>query len=122
MPVALATSRCPPGTITRGAANAALRVVVAPDAVTYTSSRPFASASTELAFAISTYSSEAEAPPVTTSATTNPLDGGQAATAAANPGGWAAAMEADATMNDTSRTKTPRGAGIRHLRRPFRRE
>jgi hypothetical protein len=73
------------------------------------------------ALEISTYSSEADAPPVTTSATTKPAEGGHETAAETSPGGSAAANDADEIRNETSRAKTPRGTGIRHLGRPLRR-
>jgi hypothetical protein len=122
MPAAFATSRCCPGERILGDAKLALRVTVAPEADAYTSSQPPRSAVAGPALAISTYSSEAEAPPVMTSATTNPPDGGQATAAVARHGGRVAELAAHVTRKATSRAKTPRGAGIPHLRRPLRRE
>jgi hypothetical protein len=67
---------CCPGASGNGDAKLVLRVMVDPEAVTYTSSRPFRSTGSEAALAISMYSSEADAPPVTTSARTGPVAGG----------------------------------------------
>src|SRR5664280_2672446 len=67
------------------------------------------------------YSSEADEPPVTTSAITSPSERGQAA-AAACPGERAAAVIAVTARTGASTAKTPRGAPIRHLKRPLRRE
>jgi hypothetical protein len=73
----LATSRCRPGSSGSGEAKSAFRVVVPPAAVTYSSSHPPRSAEVGPAFDISTYSSDADVPPVTTSASSNWDDEGQ---------------------------------------------
>ena len=73
-------------------AHDAFRVTVLPVLVTYATSRPARSIGLDAAFVSSTYSSDAEAPPVTTSATSSPVDAGHATTACAEtpPGATAA--------------------------------
>src|SRR4051794_39797058 len=61
----------------------AFLVTVAPELVTYATSSPARSTLIGPALASSTYSSEADVPPVTTSATSNPVDGGHVTAAAA---------------------------------------
>ena len=84
-PSAFASSTWRPGSTGSDPVHAALRVTVVPELVTYTTSRPTRSAVAADALYSSTHSSDAEAPPVTTSAMTRPVDVGQL-TAAARPG------------------------------------
>ena len=58
-------------------------MTVLPLLVTYATSRPARSTAVADAFVSSTYSSDADAPPVTTSATRSPLEGGHATAACA---------------------------------------
>jgi hypothetical protein len=76
MPAELASRTCWPGASDSDEVKFAFRVTVDPDEVTYTNSSPSRSWGVEATLAISTYSSEAETPPVTTSATTIPVEGG----------------------------------------------
>src|SRR3954466_1797502 len=96
---------CYPGPTVRVVVQDALRVTVVPELVTYATSRPFRSAEDEPRFASSTYSSDAAPPPVTISATTRPVDGGQLTAAAGPmrarraPGGDAATPSSRTTRN-----------------------
>src|SRR3982751_5052907 len=69
VPRLLAIKRCWPGPSGWLVDQGAFRVTVAPDDVAYTTSRPDRSTDWPLALVSSTYSSDADAPPVTTSAT-----------------------------------------------------
>ncbi len=73
-PFAISTWR--PGSTRSDPVQAALRVTVAPEALAYTISRPARSSGAGPAFATSMYSSDAEAPPVTISATRRPWEAG----------------------------------------------
>ena len=85
LPAELATSTRLPGSRGVEASHEAFRVTVEPDDVAYTSSRPARSIDVAPWFAISTNSSDAEAPPVCTSETTS-VDVGQLTTAARTGG------------------------------------
>ena len=63
----------------------AFRVTVPPVLVTYATSSPARSTAADEAFVSSTYSSDAEAPPVTTSAISSPVDGGHATATCTEP-------------------------------------
>ena len=69
IPDAFATSRWRPGSRASGVDHEAFRVTVLPLLVTYATSRPARSTAVADAFVSSTYSSDPDTPPVTTSAT-----------------------------------------------------
>ena len=84
----------------------AFRVTVLPLLVTYATSRPARSTAVADAFVSSTYSSDADAPPVTTSATSRPLEGGHATSACAVTPVGRAAPGAAAAVAPSNRTRT----------------
>ncbi len=114
VPTALAMSRWRPGPRSISVVQPTRRVALAPVADAYASSRPSRSIGAAPALVISTYSSEAPAPPVTTSAIRSPGDTGQATAGA----WWPAAggdPEAGATVRarvatDHARTNAARAA------------
>src|SRR5947207_9991399 len=100
MPSEFAIRRCWPGSSGLAVVQTAFRVIVAPDDATYTTSIPARSTGTLAAFVISVYSSEAEVPPVTTSASNTLEEGGHATSAASD--GCRGAGPGDKTIADAA--------------------
>jgi hypothetical protein len=81
-------------------------VTVLPVLVTYAISRPARSIGLDAAFVSSTYSSDAEAPPVTISATSRPVDAGHPTTAWPATRAGATAAGAASAVAPTARIRT----------------